>query len=96
MILDINGQAYTEEETDCMLGTAMLALLVRATVQKDDTVYKMKLYFGSTVYETRVPYHEFNQETKENVWTDLLSKAFSAHDIGKLNKGAIVSLMRES
>ena len=36
MILDINGQAYTEEETDCMLGTAMLALLVRATVQKDD------------------------------------------------------------
>ncbi len=89
MILDINGQEVTEEITDCMVGTEMLGKLVSCTIEKDDLVYKLKLNFGSTTYETRVPYHEFNEEVKKQVWTDMLTNAFANHEIGKQNRGVI-------
>lgn len=94
MILDLNGQEITEQAQDCMIGTELLGTLVSCTIEKDDLVYKLKLNFGSTTYETRVPYHEFNDEVKKQVWTDMLTNAFSNHEIGRQNRGVIAGIKK--
>lgn len=92
MILDANGQHISEEPVDCMVGTEMLGIMVSCKIEKDDLVYKLKLNFGSTTYETRVPYHEFNDEVKQTVWKDMLKQAFTNHDLGRMQRNVIADL----
>lgn len=84
MITDINGVAIGDEtEQDDELGTILLSAMVACTIQKDDTFYKLKLHWGTTTYEVRIPALEFNEEVKKQTWTNLLQEAFLCHELGK-------------
>lgn len=88
MITDINGvEINANDFKDDELGTMMLASLVGCLIKKDDTVYKLKLNFGTSVYEVRIPELEFSEETKGKAWEQLLTNAFSAHELGKQMRG---------
>ncbi len=96
-LLNAEGhQIAPSTEQDCMIGTEMLGMMVACKIDKplDEYVWKFKLVFGMTVYETRVPDHEVNEMTIRDVWKDLLTKAFSAHEIGKQNKGMMATLAK--
>jgi hypothetical protein len=94
MILDINGQSVSENEQPDELGCEIAWTMCHCTIEKDDLVYKLRLHFGTTTYETRVPYHELTDEVKRKVYQDMLVNAFSSHDLGKQNKGAIATLVQ--
>lgn len=94
MILDINGNSIEQfEKTDCPVGTLLLSHMVGCLIEKDDVVYKLTLNFGSTSYQKRIPIIEMNQDTLKNQWTELLTQAFTNHEIGRKNRDAVASLV---
>lgn len=95
MILDINGNAVEQfDKQDCPVGTLLLSHMVGCLIEKDDVVYKLTLNFGSTSYQKRIPYHEFNDEVLKTQWTELLTQAFVNHEIGKSQRGSIAVIAK--
>lgn len=80
------------DKTHCPIGTEMLGQAIQTLIEKDDIVYKLHLVFGTTTYQKRMPIHEVTVETLRKEWLDLLVNAFSSHDIGRMNKGAIIDM----
>lgn len=76
-------------EFDCEIGTEMLGHMVSCKVETkmDDVFTHFNLNFGTVTYGSRAATDNLTEAIVQEVWTELLTRAFSDHKIGNELKG---------
>lgn len=91
-LLKADGTLLNTTKQFCEIGMDLIIQAVQPIIDtSDELVVKLILVFGVTQYETRIPRHEATNEQIEKQWTNMLSNAFSNHEIGRQNRGIMIS-----
>ncbi len=96
-IVNLDGTIAGQTRQFCEIGLDLLVQSLSCQIDTSDPdVVELILLFGITEYKRRIQRHEATNDQIKEQWSDMISNAFSNHEIGRQNRSVMLGVAQDA